>query len=68
MSQLNSDGNLLGRIGAIALLSAAGFGFHRLSCDAGICPVMKTDSCCSGMSEQASAEAPEAAPQAVPAK
>lgn len=48
MSKFNSDGNLLGRLGALALIVAAGFGLHRLNCDDGMCPLMKTDSCCSG--------------------
>lgn len=65
MSQFNSDGNIIGRIGAVALLVALGFGYHRISCDAGICPLMKTDSCCAGMSH-AKADAPKAAPEAVP--
>ena len=72
MSQLNADGNIIGRLGAIALLVALGFGYHRISCDSGMCPVMKTDSCCAGMSHHASAEAPKAetpaAPAAVPAE
>lgn len=71
MSQLNDDGNIIGRIGAIALIVAAGFGLHKISCDGGMCPVMKADSCCSGMSHHADAEAPKAAPAApapVPAK
>lgn len=67
MSQFNSDGNILGRLGAIALLIAAGYGLHRLNCGGGMCPVMKTDSCCAGAAKAApAAEAPQAAP--VPAK
>lgn len=66
MSQLNADGNIIGRLGAIALLVAAGFGLHKISCDGGMCPVMKTDSCCAGMSHQASAEAPKAEAPAAP--
>ncbi|MBI2385660.1 MAG: hypothetical protein HYV14_06565 [Elusimicrobia bacterium] len=65
MSQLNSDGNILGRLGAIALLAAAGFGLHRLNC-----PVVKTDACCGfiqrAAAHQAADEAAKAAP--VPAK
>lgn len=61
MSKLNEDGNIIGRIGAVVLLVAAGFGFHRLSCDAGMCPLMQTDSCCSG-GAHAKAETPTAAP------
>lgn len=64
MSKLNSDGNIIGRIGAIALLAAAGFGLHRLNCGTEMCPLMKTDSCCAGES-RAKAGAPKAAP-AVP--
>ena len=44
-SQFNSDGNILGRLGALALIVAAGFGLHRLNCGGGMCPLMKTDSC-----------------------
>lgn len=68
MSRLNDDGNMIGRLGALALLLAAGFGLRELSGSPDMCPVVKTDSCCSGMSEHASAEAPEPAPEAVPAK
>lgn len=63
MSKLNQDGNLLGRLGAIAVLAAAGFGLHRLNCGAGeMCPLMKTDSCCAGAEGRAEAEAPKTAP------
>lgn len=60
MSHLNEDGNILGRVGAVALLIAAGFGLHRLNCSAGMCPVMKTDSCCSAPAESAPATPPAA--------
>lgn len=64
MSRFNEDGNLLGRVGAVALLVAAGFGLHRLQCGSGsLCPVMKSGSCCSGAAQAA----PEAAPAASPA-
>lgn len=63
-SEINGDGNLLGRLGAVALLAAAGFGLHRLNCSTGeMCPVMQTDSCCAGGAKTAAAPTP-----AVPAK
>lgn len=66
MSKLNRDGNIIGRLGALALIAAAGFGLHRLNCaDGQMCPAMRTDSCCSGASAHAKADAP--AP-AVPSK
>ncbi len=66
MSELNEDGNILGRVGAVALLVAAGFGLHRLTCGSGeMCPVMKTDSCCAGADGPAKAETPKAAPAVV---
>lgn len=46
----NADGNILGRLGAIALLALAAFGVHRVSCGGTMCPLMKTVSCCSGES------------------
>lgn len=53
-STINGDGNLLGRIGAIILIAAAGFGLHRLNCSTGeMCEVMKTDSCCAGETKTA---------------
>ncbi|MDD5304562.1 MAG: hypothetical protein PHS14_15810 [Elusimicrobia bacterium] len=67
MSKLNEDGNILGRLGAIALIVAAGFGLHRLNCDAGMCPLMQTDSCCAGAMGHGKAETPKSAPAAVPA-
>lgn len=58
-AKLNSDGNIIGRLGAIALLAAAGFGLHRLNCSTGdMCPVMKTDSCCAGADGKAPAAKP----------
>ncbi len=57
MNKLLSDGNVIGRLGAIALLAAAGFGLHRLNCEGGMCPLMKTDSCCSGAAVKADAPA-----------
>lgn len=63
MSQFNQDGNLLGRLGAVAVLVAAGFGLHRLNCGAGeMCPLMQTDSCCAGADDHAKADAPNTAP------
>lgn len=62
MSKLNEDGNIIGRVGAIALLVAAGFGFHRLNCSGGMCPVVKTDSCCAGAMGHEKAEAPAPVP------
>ena len=59
-AKLLDDGNYLGRLGAIALIVAAGFGLHRLNCGDGMCPLMKTDSCCAGETK--------AAPAAVHAK
>lgn len=68
MSQLNRDGNVIGRIGAVAVLAAAGFGLHRLNCASGeMCPVMKTDSCCAGAEGHAKADVPAVAPE-VPAE
>jgi len=63
-TKLNGDGNIIGRLGAIALLVAVGYGIHKLGCDDGMCPVMKTDSCCG--SEAHPAAAAPATP--VPAK
>jgi hypothetical protein len=64
MSKLNSDGNVIGRIGALLVLIAAGFGLHRISCGGGMCPLMKTESCCAGADVHAKAETPR--PAAVP--
>lgn len=66
MSKLNEDGNIIGRIGAVALLVAAGFGFHRISCDSGMCPLMKTDSCCAGAMGHSKAEMPKTVPAPAP--
>ncbi len=54
MSKINDDGNILGRLGAVILIAAAGFGLHRLNCGTGeMCPLMQTDSCCSGVTKTA---------------
>lgn len=65
MSQFNDDGNILGRLGAVAILAALGFGYHKLSCGEGMCPMMKTD-CCHRADAQAEA-APAAPAAATPA-
>lgn len=62
MSKPISDGNIIGRLGAIALILAAGFGLYRLNCSGGMCPVVKTDSCCAGAMGHEKAETPTAAP------
>lgn len=54
-----SDGNYIGRLGAVLVLGLSIYGVHKVNCDAGMCPVMKTDSCCGSV--------PAAAP-AAPAK
>lgn len=60
---MNGDRNTIGRLGAVALLIAAGFGLHHLNCVSGeMCPVMKVDSCCAGASGRAKGEAPKVAP------
>lgn len=60
-TSINGDGNLLGRIGAIALLAAAGFGLHRLNCSTGeMCPVMASDGCCAGETKTAAVTTPAA--------
>ncbi len=46
--KINGDGNLIGRLGAAALLIAAGLGLRGLTGFGAMCPVVKTDSCCSG--------------------
>lgn len=60
MSQIIDDGNIIGRLGAIALLAALGFGFHKLNCGEGMCP-MRTDCC---HHAEAQAEASPASPAA----
>lgn len=63
MSKQIFDGNIIGRVGAMLLLIAVGFGHHRLNCaDGAMCPLMQTDSCCAGAAVHA-----KAAPAAVPA-
>ena len=61
MNKLIADGNVIGRIGALALLVALGFGYHRLSCDSGMCPLMRTDSCCAGAAHAKAASSPVSA-------
>ena len=58
MIKLIADGNIIGRIGAVALLVALGFGYHRLSCDSGMCPLMQTDSCCAGAAHAKAVSSP----------
>lgn len=60
----NEDGNLLGRFGAVVLIGLAAFGVHRITCGGGMCPPMKTESCCSGEAAPAAAPAPASTPAA----
>lgn len=41
-----SDGNYIGRLGALLLIGAIAWGYHEIECASGMCPMMKTDSCC----------------------
>lgn len=45
-SEFLSDGNYIGRLGAILVVGLAVWGVHKVNCASGMCPVMKTDSCC----------------------
>lgn len=59
--KINGDGNIIGRLGAVALLIAAGIGLRNLSLYGQMCP-MKTGACCGGSDVQA-----ETAPATAPA-
>ncbi|MBI4060541.1 MAG: hypothetical protein HY403_03840 [Elusimicrobia bacterium] len=68
MNRFNDDGNVVGRVAAVALLIAAGFGLRRLGIGA-MCPVIKTDSCCAGgQGKQAASTAAPAPVLSVPEK
>jgi hypothetical protein len=45
---INQDGNVVGRVGALAVIAFALWGVHKVSCDAGWCPTMQqaSASCC----------------------
>lgn len=45
---INQDGNVVGRVGALAVIAFALWGVHKVNCDAGWCPTMKqaSASCC----------------------
>jgi hypothetical protein len=62
--QMNQDGNVVGRVGALALIGLALWGVHRINCSAGYCPVMQKAalSCCTGEGQTAMAETPAPAP------
>jgi hypothetical protein len=64
---MNSDGNIVGRLGAVAVIVAALWGVHKVNCSTGYCPTMKqaSASCCP--TEGAAAPATPA-PDATPAK
>jgi hypothetical protein len=62
-SEFLSDGNYIGRLGAVVLIGLAFYGVHKVNCESGMCPVMKTDSCCS-TPDAAHAPAPAAKPAA----
>lgn len=58
----NQDGNMIGRIGAVAVIGLTLWGVHKVSCEAGFCPTMNKPaaSCCP-------TEAPQSASAAAPA-
>ena len=56
MKELNDDGNVLGRVGALALIAFTAFSLRGMNTDGWMCPLIKTTSCCS------SAAAPATAP------
>lgn len=64
-AKINGDGNIIGRLGAVALLIAAGIGLRNLTLYGQMCP-MKTGACCGG-SEAKAAAAPAEAPAPVKA-
>ncbi len=57
-SEFLSDGNYIGRVGAVAVIALAVWGVHKVNCDSGMCPVMKTDSCCSSSADHAAPAKP----------
>lgn len=67
---MNEDGNVIGRVGALAVIVFAVWGVTRIN--AGkfrMCPVEKaTLSCCTGEAEPDAAAAATPAPAATPAK
>lgn len=66
----NQDGNVIGRVGALAVIALALWGVHRVSCDEGFCVTMDKPAvdCCASGAKTAPAEAkPAPAPAATPA-
>lgn len=63
---MNQDGNVVGRIGAVAVIALTLWGVHKVNCSTGYCPTMKqaSSSCCP--TEGAAHASPEA--PAAPAK
>ena len=63
---MNSDGNVVGRLGAVAVIVATLWGVHKVSCSTGYCPTMKqaSASCCPTEGAAASATPAPAAPLA----
>lgn len=60
---INQDGNVVGRIGAVAVIAVTLWGVHKVSCSTGWCPTMKqaSASCCPTEGATASATpAPDA--------
>ncbi|MDP3542536.1 MAG: hypothetical protein Q8T11_08745 [Elusimicrobiota bacterium] len=59
--KINGDGNIIGRLGAVALLIAAGIGLRNLTLYGQMCP-MKSSACCSGSEVEAEPAIPPTAP------
>lgn len=59
---INQDGNVVGRIGALAVIALTLWGVHRVSCNEGYCPTMQkaSSSCCMGEAKGAPSPAPAA--------
>ena len=46
MGKFNADGNLLGRIGALAVIGVMALSLNKIICGGGACPFAKATSSC----------------------
>lgn len=60
--KMNEDGNVIGRLGALAVIAFTVWGVHRINCNEGYCPIMQKSamSCCAPGESHAEAKPADA--------
>lgn len=67
MATMNEDGNVIGRVGALAVIALALWGVNRVMCGPEHCPMPRGGSSCCPGEDKAAGAAPAAAATPAPA-